>query len=44
MDKQIRKIKKETKHAVKDLGKLEKMDKKHDKKMEKCDMKMKKDK
>lgn len=31
MDKQIRKIEKETKHVGKDLKKLEKMDKKRDK-------------
>lgn len=42
MDKQINKIKKETKTAVKDLGKLEKMDVKNDKKMAKCQMKKKK--
>jgi hypothetical protein len=42
MDREIRKIKKETKHAVKDLGKLEKMDKKQDSKLARCTMKMKK--
>jgi hypothetical protein len=47
MDKQILKVKKdidknEHKKGEKDVNKLLKMDKKQDKKIEKCDMKMKK--
>ena len=47
MDKQINKVKKDvnqgnTKKAKKDISKLLKMDKKFDKKLEKCDKRMKK--
>lgn len=42
MDKKIKKIQAENKKEGKDLSKLLKADKKQDKKMEKCDMMMKK--
>lgn len=41
MDKKIKSIMKDTKKVEKKEGKLLKMDKKNDKKMEKCEMKMK---
>ncbi len=42
MDKKIKKIQKKTKELEKDEASLLKMDKKHDKKLDKCDMMMKK--
>ncbi len=42
MDKQIKKIASKEKGALKDTKELLKMDQKQDKKMKKCDMKMKK--
>jgi len=42
MDKQINKIIKKEKAEMKDLSKLKKMDKKMDRKVEKCKMKKKK--
>jgi hypothetical protein len=42
MDAKIKKIQAENKKEGKDLKSLLKMDKKHDKKIEKCDMMMKK--
>lgn len=42
MDKAIKKIQKKTKELAKDEGKLLAMDKKHDKKLKKCDMMKKK--
>ncbi len=42
MDKKIKKIMKTEKKAVKETGALLKMDKKNDKKLERCDMMMKK--
>lgn len=42
MDKKIKKIMKTTKKLEKDEKSLLKMDKKHDKKLDKCDMMMKK--
>ena len=42
MDKQINKIKKSETKALKDTKTLLKMDKKQDRKIERCDMKMKK--
>ena len=42
MDKKIKKIMTGTKKLEKQETSLLKMDKKHDKKLEKCDMKMKK--
>lgn len=42
MDKKIKKIEKNEKIALKDTKELLKMDKKQDKKIEKCDMMMKK--
>jgi len=40
MDKKIKKVIGKEKDAVKETKELLKMDKKHDKKLEKCDMKM----
>jgi hypothetical protein len=42
MDKKIKKIQTATRKLQKEESSLLKMDKKHDKKLEKCDMKMKK--
>ncbi len=42
MDKQIKKVKKDLKKGEKDTNKLMQMDKAFDKKLEKCDSKMKK--
>jgi hypothetical protein len=42
MDKKIKKVLSKEKGAVKETKELLKMDKKHDKKMEKCKMSMKK--
>ena len=40
MDKKIKKLQKDTKKLAHEESSLLKMDKKHDKKLEKCDMKM----
>jgi hypothetical protein len=42
MDRKIKKIEAKEKGALKETKELLKMDKKQDKKMERCDMKMKK--
>lgn len=42
MDAKIKKIQKKTKSLAKDEASLLKLDKKQDKKIDKCDMKMKK--
>jgi len=42
MDKKIKKVLSKEKGSVKETKELLKMDKKHDAKMKKCDMKMKK--
>ncbi len=42
MDKKIKKVEQKERSALRETKELMKMDKKQDKKMEKCDMKMKK--
>lgn len=42
MDKKIKKLQSTTKKLAKDESSLLKMDKKHDRKLDKCDMMMKK--